>query len=372
MRRTLLALVATITVLPAVAWAGYPYDDDDDADYVDPQQGQTAVPPPPPANGDPQQQQMPPQGYEQQQAPPQGYDQQQPPPQAVEAGQPVDPSQYSVGYFGPHPLPYEQGNGFCYTEGAHTHEYAPFDEHLFRQANGYYYFVGDPVDFGWNRTVYWFNGNHPIPLAYGGGYCYITWPHRHSYEPGGISGFSFVGGYWAFNGPWPSDYWYYRSYYWGYYGGYYRNWYYGNRYYSLRPTAAYRVGAPYRVAAPAGRSFVGVAAPRAYAPAGMTRVGAPGYNGVHSTIGAPRPAAIGAPRPMAVGAPGAYGHPGYAAPSPARPTYTAAPRYAPPSGFRSPAAAPSYHPAPSSSSFHSSPSPSFHSSGGGGGGFRRR
>src|SRR5947207_11769720 len=48
---------------------------------------------------------------------PRAYPQNQPPPQQYqEAAQ-----QY--GYMGPHPLPYEVGQGFCYEGGAHFHEY---------------------------------------------------------------------------------------------------------------------------------------------------------------------------------------------------------------------------------------------------------
>ena len=66
----------------------------------------------------------------------------QTPPQYEDAPQ-YDPNgvAYGYGFVGPHPVPYQNGSGFCYIEGAHSHEYGPFDEYLFREYNGYYYFV---------------------------------------------------------------------------------------------------------------------------------------------------------------------------------------------------------------------------------------
>jgi hypothetical protein len=265
---------------------------------------------------------------------------------ADEPGVTYDPANYSIGYYGPHPVPYDQvtgqGGGYCYTEGPHTHDYLPFDEHLFRVYNGYYYFVGDPVDFGWNRPVYTYQANHPIPVNYGSGYCYITWPHRHGYEPIGLAGFTFLNGSYVFTGTWPTDYWYYRNYYWGYYQRYYRTWYSGNRYYQVRPRPIYTVSRPYRVAAPPGRVFVSSPPPaRRY-----------GY-GVPRGQQVPAPPAYGRPgRPYPNGnynngnynvPPPAYGAPnrGYVPAATAPPVYrNSSPGYqVPPPAYRNPAPA---------------------------------
>ncbi len=246
------------------------------------------------------------------------YPDQQAPPDEAE-------QQYGIGYMGPHPIPWELGAGFCYTEGPHSHDYPPFDEHLFEEQDGFYYFTGDPYDFGYSRTLYWFNGNHPIPGSYGGGFCYISWPHRHAYAAVGIEGFSQVGGYYVYGGAWPDAYYYNRDYYWGYYGGYYRNAYFGNRYYTTRPAPAFAVGRPVRIAAPPGRTFVGVPRPTRIiphaAPVGPRTLGAPSYGrGATSPVYRSPSGGFGAP-------------PGY----PAR-------RFSPTAGVRPTQAAPVAHP----------------------------
>ncbi|HEX6835075.1 MAG TPA: hypothetical protein VF334_00805 [Polyangia bacterium] len=232
------------------------------------------------------------------------------------------------GYMGPHPIPYEAGQGFCYQQGAHFHEYAPFDENLFREQNGWFYFVGDAADFGYSQQMWGYQGNHPIPGAYGGGYCFIDWPHRHHYPPPANLAFNFVGGYYVYGGPWDPWYWRMRPHYQAYYGGYYRHSYYGGIYWRTRPAPVYRprivVGAPgyYRpgavVVAP-GRGRVVVGAPHpGYAPrpggvvVGAPRPYAPGPRPGGVVVGAPRPYAPG-PRPgggVVVGAPRPIGAPG--------------------------------------------------------------
>ncbi|MSP62265.1 MAG: hypothetical protein EXR72_18430 [Myxococcales bacterium] len=283
-----------------------------------------------------------------------------------------DAQQFSVGYVGSHPVPYEYGSGYCYVEGAHTHEYAPFDQYLFREFNGYYYFVGDPADFGYAHTVYGFNGNHPIPGAWGGGYCYMSWGHRHPYEPVGLDGFSMVGGYYIFIGVYPADYYLYRDFYWGYYGSYYRNYYYGNRYYSHRPPPIYRNPRPIHVNAAPGRIFVGAPPPGRMGGPSARRVGAPPAHfapGVSGRL---------APPPL--------GHTGYrsVAPQDAPPAYRAAPpvhqsptyRQSPAPVYHAPAyrpspapvyQAPAYRPSPApvvrpSSPVHAAPAPAYRSS----------
>jgi hypothetical protein len=277
---------------------------------------------------------------------------------------PPDPNAYpqvaQYGYMGQHPLPYDVGSGFCYQQGPHFHPYAPFDKYLFRESGGWFYFVGDAGDFGYAQQMWGYRGHHPIPLAYGGGYCFIDWPHRHHYAPPYGTIYNFVGGYYVYGGPWDPWYWRWRPYYTGYYGGYYRTSYYGGIYWRTRPAPIYRasvvVGAPgyYRpgavAVAPGGRRvYVGAPAPAYRGATPVVRVGAP-------------PPAYRAPAPA----------PGYRAPAPA-PVYRApapAPAYrapAPAPVYRAPAPAPvyrapaqTYHAPAPPPAYHVAPAPAYH------------
>src|SRR4051812_41896123 len=93
--------------------------------------------------------------------------------QDYQEGYAPPPEQMQYGYVGLHPVPYDQGSGICYEAAAHFHPSPPFDQYLFRQANGYFYFVGDIGDFGYTGQLWAYQGNHPIPGELGGGYCYI-------------------------------------------------------------------------------------------------------------------------------------------------------------------------------------------------------
>jgi hypothetical protein len=299
-------------------------------------------------------------------------------PQAIQAQDgmpPPDPNAYAqqapqYGYMGPHPIPYEAGQGFCYQQGPHFHEYAPFDQYLFREQGGWFYFVGDAADFGYSMQMWGYNGHHPIPAAYGGGWCFIDWPHRHHYAPPPAVAFNFVGGYYVYGGPYDPWYWRWRSHYVGYYGGYYRRSYYGGVYWRVRPAPVYRphivVGAPgyYRpgavVVAPGGarvhvgppmRAGVVVGAPRPMGPRPGVVVGAPGPRaGV--VVGAPRPYAPAPRGGVVVGAPAPHGY------APARPVGAPHPMAPAPRVVAPPRAAPARVAAPPAHS-------------GGGGGHRR-
>jgi hypothetical protein len=272
---------------------------------------------------------------------------QPPPPDVYPAGAPVGDGQY-YGYVGVHPIPHEVGSGFCYQSAAHFHPYAPFDQYLFRMSNGYFYFIGDVGDFGYTMSTWSYNGNHPIPAHYGGGYCYIDWMHRHPYQPPAGLAFRWMGGAYAYYGGWDPGYYQYRSYYSPYYGGYYRNTYYGNRYYVSRPAHVYRPS-------------LGWGTPGVYRP-GVT-VNAPG--GLSVTVGAPPVRGYVAPPPVRPGyvapPPSVYVappvRPGYVAP-PAQPGYVAPPRptYVSPSYVAPPR--PSYV-APPRPSYVAPPRPSY-------------
>jgi hypothetical protein len=328
---------------------------------------------PPPGNDQPpppeQYQQQPPPQYqqppqEQYQQPPQqqpyppGMDDEQAPPQAENEG-----PQY--GYMGPHPIPYDVGSGFCYQQGAHFHDYAPFDQYLFREAGGWFYFVGDPADFGYSQPMWSYRGHHPIPLSYGGGYCFIDWPHRHHYAPPVGVMYNNVGGYYVYGGPWDPWYWHYRPYYARYYGGYYRTNYYGGVYWRVRPAPMYR--ATVRVGAP-GVYRAGVVA---VAPGGARVYVGPPRPGFHGAVPA-QPYHGGAGQPLrpatpvhAGGAPaGNPWHPNAAQPYHSAPSqgYHPAPaqQYHPaPAQQYHPAPAQQYHPAPAQQ-YHPAPAPAYH------------
>ncbi|MDW8281905.1 MAG: hypothetical protein RMK29_09350 [Myxococcales bacterium] len=173
----------------------------------------------------------------------------------------------SFGYAGIHPIPYDVGVGFCYTQSIHFHPYQPFDVNLFHQVNGYYYFVGDPYDFGYNRSLFWYRGHHPVPLEFGDGFCYMSWPHRHHYPPTPMlrAHFHLMGGHYVYIGPWAPAYYQDRDRYLQYYNDYYRSYYFGNRYYRIRPQPIFRPGVSVQVNLPGvSVGFGGIGRPRVY------------------------------------------------------------------------------------------------------------
>ena len=292
--RTIVAVL--LSLVPAVALAQDPYA----------QQPQYA---------DPQYQQQDPQ-YQQQYQDPQYQ------------GQQVDPSSPQYGFVGPHPEPYEYGNAPCYQPGAHFHPYPPFDQYLFRQANGYFYFIGDLGDFSYTGQLWGYQGNHPFPVENGGGFCYINWPHRHHFPAPASMPFRYTGGYYSYYGGWDPAYYANRDAWTGYYNGYYRSSYYGGRYWTVRPRPVYRPsygwGAPgvYRpgvvVRSPSG---VSVTVGPHYGGYGHPGYVSPGYARPGVVVGAPGYARPG----VVVGAPG-YARPGVVVgPPPARPQYVAPP-----------------------------------------------
>ena len=90
----------------------------------------------------------------------------------------------------------------------------------------------------YSQTGYQYVAEHPIGHIHGGGYCFMSWPHRHWFAPIGVNFVWSNAGY-AYNGPWGSDYYSLRPRYVTYYNDYYRRWYLGGRYYSLRPSHTY-------------------------------------------------------------------------------------------------------------------------------------
>jgi hypothetical protein len=184
-------------------------------------------------------------------------------------------AQTGFGYFGPHPVPYDRGGGFCQHTDAHTHDFPVFDRHLFREAGGYAYFVGDPADFGYANSAYIYRGHHPLDPSHGGGFCYMDWDHRHWFAPFSVS-FSFNAGAYIWGGGWDPGYYTNRAFYANYFGGYYRNSYLGGRYYIHRPAHSYIGWGWHRpIARPYGYGWGRPAyAPRPY---GSPVYRAPGY-----------------------------------------------------------------------------------------------
>jgi len=70
-----------------------------------------------------------------------------------------------VRYVSKHPIPKKVGHGFCYITVPHFHDYEPSDPRLYRQMDGQYYFVGDPAPFDYDGPRYSYYGAHPIADA---------------------------------------------------------------------------------------------------------------------------------------------------------------------------------------------------------------
>ena len=101
-----------------------------------------------------------------------------------------------VKYIGVHPIADVEG-AFCHIEVPHVHVYKPAPkkaEVLYRQHDGAYHFVGDPVAFKYDGPKYSYYGHHPVRVDvgvhldidlsdYDDEYCYLDGPHFHSYEP---------------------------------------------------------------------------------------------------------------------------------------------------------------------------------------------
>jgi hypothetical protein len=96
--------------------------------------------------------------------------------------------------------PHHHG-GFCHNDRPHFHEYAPADARLYRVVGGEYYFVGDPVAFGYDGPRYTYYGAHPVTEAnvhFGEPvHCYLEGPHYHWYAPPPQASFALrAGAFW--------------------------------------------------------------------------------------------------------------------------------------------------------------------------------
>jgi hypothetical protein len=119
-------------------------------------------------------------------------------------------------YVGIHPVAVGVGGGFCYIESPHVHVYAP--DHratLYREYQGGYFFVGDPVAYGYDGPKHTYYGHHPISVDVAIGrnhdpdhveYCYLDGPHYHGWTPPSEISFEVKGGAYWYVGAYPDDY----------------------------------------------------------------------------------------------------------------------------------------------------------------------
>lgn len=99
-----------------------------------------------------------------------------------------------VKFVGVHPIAKAHGGGICHIEAPHVHVYAPADVKVqYRVHDDHYYFVGDPVAYGWEGPKYTYYGHHPVNVDVVLGdrdddhdhveYCYLDGSHFHYYQP---------------------------------------------------------------------------------------------------------------------------------------------------------------------------------------------
>ena len=97
-------------------------------------------------------------------------------------------------FVGQHPI--AKGAGYCYIEAPHVHVYGPAQaDVLYRDHDGWEYYVGDPVAYGYDGPKHAYHGAHPVHVdvvvedpEYVDGrhdveFCYIAGPHYHAYVP---------------------------------------------------------------------------------------------------------------------------------------------------------------------------------------------
>ena len=77
-----------------------------------------------------------------------------------------------VWYGGEHFVPDALGGGWCYEGRPHVHEYYPDRPDAYVVDGGTYYYRGP--------LVFTYYEGHPVP---GGGWCYLRGPHTHDFLP---------------------------------------------------------------------------------------------------------------------------------------------------------------------------------------------
>src|SRR5512133_442663 len=83
---------------------------------------------------------------------------------------PAPPPRAQVWFSGNHPIPEAVGGGWCYVDGPHQHDYRAEREDYFRVDRGYFTYSGP--------SVYFYFDGHPMP---GGGWCMVRGRHSHDY-----------------------------------------------------------------------------------------------------------------------------------------------------------------------------------------------
>lgn len=99
-------------------------------------------------------------------------------------------------FIGMHPIPGEGPATLCHIHAPHVHAYAPVKvDVLYRDYDGWAYFVGDPVAYGYEGDTHVYVGAHPIaanavvtvdvdvPAEDMTVYCYMKGPHYHGFVP---------------------------------------------------------------------------------------------------------------------------------------------------------------------------------------------
>jgi hypothetical protein len=117
-------------------------------------------------------------------------------------------------YVGIHPVPRGDGGGLCHIQGPHVHVYAPTDVKVqYRDHDGWNYFVGDPVAYGWDGPKHAYYGHHPVPVDVIVGddhedveYCYLEGPHYHAWAPPAGLQLELRGGAYWYVGDFPRAY----------------------------------------------------------------------------------------------------------------------------------------------------------------------
>lgn len=115
-----------------------------------------------------------------------------------------------VRYEGMHPVPSEYGGGFCEIDFPHVHVFEPQrPDVLYRAHDHGYAFVGDPVPYGYQGPKHAFYGPHPMQDEAGDvEYCYLEGPHYHSLPPPATvaTNFRLKGGVYFYSGHFPQTY----------------------------------------------------------------------------------------------------------------------------------------------------------------------
>ena len=98
-----------------------------------------------------------------------------------------------VKYVGMHPRTGQPDGGLCHIQAVHVHTAVPAHAQvLYRLHDGVYFFIGDPVPFGYEGPRHGYYGHHPLVINVilqeeaekdHVEYCYLDGPHFHTYEP---------------------------------------------------------------------------------------------------------------------------------------------------------------------------------------------